>query len=109
MTAYVIFFVEEISDASRLEQYKQAAHPTLKRAGGSVAIAYGRQEVLEGAPLAGVVMVQFPTFEAAQNWYHSAEYQKAAELRTLAARSRAVIVEGLPRTPQRAAEPHPGN
>ena len=105
MTAYVIFFVEEISDAGQLERYKQAAHPTLRSAGGSVAIAYGRQEVLEGPPLAGVVMVEFPSFEAAQQWYHSAEYQKAAELRLLATRARAVIVEGLPRAPQRAADP----
>ena len=104
MTAYVIFFVEEISDAGQLDQYKQAAHPTLKHAGGSVVIAYGRQELLEGPPLAGVVMVEFPTFEAAQDWYHSAEYQKAAELRMLAARSRAVIVEGLPRSPKPAAQ-----
>ncbi len=96
MTAYVIFFVDEILDAAQLERYKQAAHPTLQHTGGSITIAYGRQQVLEGPPLAGVVMVEFPSFEAAHDWYHSAEYQKAAALRTLATRARAVIVEGLP-------------
>jgi uncharacterized protein (DUF1330 family) len=104
MTAYVIFFVEEISDPGQLEQYKQAAHPTLQRAGGMVTIAYGRQEVLEGPPLAGVVMVEFPSFEAARDWYHSAAYQEVARLRTLAATAHAVIVQGLPH-----AERRPGN
>jgi uncharacterized protein (DUF1330 family) len=105
VSAYVIFFVEEISDPEQLEQYKQAAHPTLRRAGGVVRIAYGRQQVLEGAPLAGVVMVEFPSYEAAHDWYHSAEYQEVAELRTLAARAQAVIVDGLPAA---APRPEPG-
>ena len=96
MSAYVIFFVDEISDAGQLKRYQRAAHPTLQRAGGSVTIAYGRQEVIEGPPLAGVVMVEFQTFEAAHDWYHSTDYQQASALRKLAIKARAVIVEGLP-------------
>jgi len=96
MAAYVIFFVQSITDPAQLEQYKRAAHPTLKSAGGAVRIAYGRQEVLEGAPLAGVVMVEFPTYEAAREWYHSQAYREAAVLRKSAATAHAVLVEALP-------------
>ena len=97
MAAYVIFFVESVTDPAQLERYKRAAQPSLKEAGGSVRIAYGRQEVLEGTPLAGVVMVEFPTFDAAHAWYHSRAYREAAALRKAAASAHAVLVEGLPR------------
>jgi uncharacterized protein (DUF1330 family) len=95
MPAYVIFYVDSIADPLLLERYKHAARPTLRETGGVVTVAYGRHEVLEGAPLAGVVMVEFPTFEAARAWYHSAGYQAAATLRQSAATAHAVLVEGL--------------
>lgn len=94
MTAYVIYQVDEISDPEQLEKYKQAAHPTLQAAGGKILAAYGRQEVVEGESIVGVVVVEFSTFEAAQNWYHSPAYKQATALRLKAASVRAVIVEG---------------
>ena len=96
MNTYVIFYVEEISDAEQLDKYKKAAHPTLSAAGGKVVAAYGRQEVVEGESLAGVVMIKFDNYEAACEWYHSAAYQEAKELRKFAARTHAVIIEGRP-------------
>jgi uncharacterized protein (DUF1330 family) len=93
MGARVIFFVEDISDPEQLDKYKSAAHPTITAAGGKVTIAYGRQEVVEGAPLKGVVEIDFPTYEAAQSWYHSESYGAAKKLRQGAARTHAVIVE----------------
>ena len=96
MNGYVIFYVEEISDPDQLEKYKQAAHPTLKAAGGKVVAAYGRQEVVEGESLAGVVMIKFDNYENARDWYRSAAYQEAKELRKFAARTHAIIIEGRP-------------
>jgi uncharacterized protein (DUF1330 family) len=93
MTGHVIFFVEDISDPEQLKKYQKAAHPTIGDFGGKVTIAYGRQEIVEGGELKGVVMVEFPTFEAAQQWYHSTAYQEAAALRKFAARTHTVIVE----------------
>ena len=95
MPAYIIFYVESITDAAELERYKRAALPTLRKAGGKVTIAYGRHEVLEGALLAGVVMVEFPTYEAASAWYHSDAYHAASALRKAGATAHAVLVQGL--------------
>jgi uncharacterized protein (DUF1330 family) len=95
MPGRVIFYVEEISDPEQLNKYKKAAHPNLLAAGGKVTVAYGRQEVVEGAPLVGVVTVEFPTFEQASEWYHSPEYQAIAALRKHGSRTHAVIVESL--------------
>jgi uncharacterized protein (DUF1330 family) len=95
MPAYVIFYVEAISDPQLLERYKATARPVLQEAGGKVMVAYGRHEVLEGAPLAGVVVVEFPTFDAARTWYHSAAYSAASAMRKSAAKAHAVLVEGF--------------
>ncbi len=97
MTAKVIFFVQKIYDPERLRAYQTAARPTLAAAGGAVSVAYGEHQVVEGAPIAGVVVVEFPTYAAAQDWYHSPGYTQAAELRKNgAAECHAVIVEGRP-------------
>jgi uncharacterized protein (DUF1330 family) len=95
MPAYVIFYVEKINDLAGLKAYQKAAHPTLSAAGGRVIVGYGQQEWVEGPPLAGVVIVEFPTFEAASAWYHSPGYTQAAKLRKSgAAECHAVIVQG---------------
>ena len=57
--------------------------------------AYGRHEVVEGATVEGVVILQVPTFEEAKAWYDSPAYREAREHRHLGADYRAVIVEGL--------------
>jgi uncharacterized protein (DUF1330 family) len=93
MKAFVIFYVEEISDPQQLDEYKKAAHPTLAAAGGRVVVAYGQKEVVEGNDLVGVVMVEFPSYDLAQKWYHSAAYTEVKKLRAMASRTHAVIVE----------------
>ena len=57
--------------------------------------AYGRQEVLEGPDVEGVVIVEFPDFATAKEWYDSPAYREAREYRFRGADYRAVIVEGL--------------
>ena len=94
MSAYVVFLVDEITSQEKLNEYQQKARPTVEQAGGKIVVAYGRQRIVEGGPLLGVVMVEFPTYQAAENWYDSSSYQEAAALRHQGVRSRVVIVEG---------------
>ena len=61
----------------------------------TVLAAYGRQEVLEGPPVEGIVIVEFPSIEDAKAWYDSPAYREAREHRFRGARYRAIIVEGL--------------
>ena len=56
---------------------------------------YGTQQELEGKAPDGVVMLQFPTVEAAKAWYNSPGYQKAIRHREKAADYRASIVQGM--------------
>ena len=58
-------------------------------------VAYGKGETLEGAPIDGAVILEFPTIEAAKAWYDSDAYRAAREHRFKGADYRAFITEGL--------------
>lgn len=56
---------------------------------------YGRQQVLEGGDAEGVVIMEFPSFEAAQAWYESPAYEAVREHRFKGAKYRVLLVEGI--------------
>jgi len=95
MAAYIIFTRESTRNSSELESYAPKARASMKGHAGTVRVAYGRQEMLEGAPVEGVVVVEFPTFEEAKAWYDSPAYREAREYRFRGADYRAVIVQGV--------------
>ena len=92
--AFVIFYVDHITDPRALDPYKAAAHKTIQAHKGAIVIGYGQQEVVEGDDMVGVVMTRFPSYAAAQAWYHSPEYGEAKKLREGLTTCRTVIVEG---------------
>jgi uncharacterized protein (DUF1330 family) len=51
--------------------------------------------VLEGATMESVVILEFPSIEAARAWYDSPAYREARRARHLAADYRAFVVEGV--------------
>jgi uncharacterized protein (DUF1330 family) len=59
------------------------------------AALYGRQEVLEGPEVEGVVILSFPSFEEAKAWYDSPAYREARKHRFQGADYSAVLVEGV--------------
>jgi uncharacterized protein (DUF1330 family) len=93
--AYIVFTREKMRNGAEYEQYRKksgpvnAAHPLKPLA------LYGNHETLEGPVMQGVVILEFPTMEAARAYYYSAAYQEAVRHRFLAADYRAFIVEGI--------------
>ena len=57
--------------------------------------AYGPQQTLEGEAPEGVVIVEFPTTEAARAWYDSPAYQAAREHRLKGAEYRFFMIAGI--------------
>ena len=78
-----------------MKTYGQLAGPTLAGHNAKALVAYGPHEVVEGPEVEGVVIVEFPTMEAAKAWYDSPSYREAREHRFKGADCRAVIVQGL--------------
>jgi uncharacterized protein (DUF1330 family) len=95
MPAYIIYQAE-VTDPAQYEQYKTAAAKALTDAGGRYIVRGGEFDVLEGDPPEGrTVVVEFPSRQAALDWYHGAAYTEARALRANAARARMYVVDGV--------------
>lgn len=71
-------------DPAGMGAYARAAVPLLLRYQGRLLFTTeeGQTEVIEGGPFPGSIRVfEFPTLEAARNFYFSDEYQRAIPLR----------------------------
>ena len=81
MSAYVIANVT-VKDPVRYEDYRRLVSPTLARFGGRFIARGGQVEVLEGAwHGTRLVLLEFPSMEAARNWWSSPEYAEAKLIR----------------------------
>lgn len=94
MAAYIIAIRNTTTDAEALATYGAEARAA-RQPDMTALAAYGRFEVLEGSSGEGVVLLQFPTWEAAKAWYESPAYQKAREHRLAGADYRVILFEGL--------------
>ena len=95
MAAYIVFTRERLRDEASLQTYSGLAGGTLAGHTAKPLAYYGRNETLEGAPIEGAVIVEFPTLEDAKAWYDSDGYKQAREHRFKGADYRVFITEGL--------------
>lgn len=94
---YIVAEVQ-VTDAGAYKAYVPVAGAAVAKFGGKYLARGGRVEQLEGPPPAGrFVIVEYPSFEAAKAFYHSADYQAVAPIRQKASISRFWVAEGLPR------------
>lgn len=95
MPAYVISEVEA-KDAAGFEAYRAIAARTIAQYGGRYLVRGGTPELVEGGPPAkAVVIVEFPSMAARlREWYASAEYAEALQVRATALERRLMFVEG---------------
>jgi uncharacterized protein (DUF1330 family) len=98
MSAYVVYVRDRITDAEEFAKYEEGAaassagHPVTPLA------FYGPVETLEGAPVDGAVILEFPTVADAKAAYESPIYQEALKHRLKGADYRVFIVEGITET-----------
>ena len=71
MPAYVVITREKTRDAAQLDKYKQLAPATFKEHPVVVRAMHGRHEVMEGAAIENIVILEFPSYEEAEAWYRS--------------------------------------
>jgi uncharacterized protein (DUF1330 family) len=94
MKAFVIA-AETLKDEPMFSEYRKAVPATLEAFGGRFIVRGGNLKLLEGEwPHSRLVIIEFPSREAAEGWYRSPEYQKIIGLRLSSAVTNLVIVEG---------------
>jgi uncharacterized protein (DUF1330 family) len=94
-SAYIIANIK-VTNAEQYEEYKKLSSAAMKAHGAEVCVRGGKVEVLEGdwAP-ERVVLLKFPSVEAARKFNDSVEYGAARKSRQGAAIMRMVLVEGV--------------
>ncbi|MEV8636785.1 DUF1330 domain-containing protein [Streptosporangium sp. NPDC051023] len=96
MTAYMIAKVQLTGNAEELAEYRSKVSATTEPYGGRYIVRGGAVEVLEGDQVSGgIVIIEFPSLEAARAWNDSAEYQRIAPLRIRNTVSERLIVDGV--------------
>ena len=95
MAAYILANVK-VTNPAQYEDYRRLASLAMKEHGAEVLVRGGTTTVLEGdwTP-ERIVLLKFPTPEAAQAFYDSPEYGAAREAREGIAVMRMVLVEGV--------------
>ena len=83
-------------EAYRASGYMQQAEASIARHGGRYLVRGGDPAVIEGDGQPGrIVVLEFPSREAARAWHASEDYAPALALRHSLTSGRAVLVEGL--------------
>jgi uncharacterized protein (DUF1330 family) len=95
MAAYLICQVT-IHDPEVYRNYTARSPEIIAKHGGRILARGGATQVLEGsADNRRVVVVEFPSMEAARAFYNSTEYQQAKAIRAPAAQGQFVVVQGI--------------
>ena len=94
-SAYIIANVT-VTNPQQYEEYKKWSSAAMQAHGAEVCVRGGKVEVLEGdwSP-ERLVVLKFPTVEAARHFNASPEYGRARAARQGAAVMRMVVVEGI--------------
>jgi uncharacterized protein (DUF1330 family) len=93
MKAYVIA-IDTVHDAAMMAEYAKVVAATLVPFDGRFVVRGGKCTVLEGEWQPRTVILEFPSREAAEGWYNSADYQKIIGLRLNSTRGSLVIIDG---------------
>ena len=92
--AYMIADVD-ITDAQRYADYAAQVPATVESHGGRFIVRGGATKTIEGNWLPKrLVIIEFPSTDAAQRWYDSPEYQAILGIRHEAARARLILADG---------------
>lgn len=94
MPAYVIAEIE-ITDPERYKDYTAHTPASIARHGGRWVVRGGETQVLEGDWEPGrIVVIEFPSVDAAREWFESDAYQELAAIRREASTARILVVDG---------------
>lgn len=84
----------DITDSEKYKAYIAANAQPLKKYGARFLVRAGRFENPEGASRTRNAIIEFPTYQAAVDCWHSPEYQQVLKLRLPVSTADLIIIEG---------------
>lgn len=83
-----------VDDPDAYEVYRRANAAPFAAYGARFLVRGAPQQVVEGAMRPRTVVIEFPSYQAALDCYHSADYQAARALRDPVSTADLAIIEG---------------
>jgi uncharacterized protein (DUF1330 family) len=84
----------DVADPERYKAYVAAHAAAFRKSGARFLARGGRFEIPEGKGRSRNVVIEFPTYQAAVECWHSPEYQEALKLRLPVSTADLIIIEG---------------
>jgi uncharacterized protein (DUF1330 family) len=84
----------DVADAEQYKRYIAANAAAFKKYGARFLVRAGQYQNPEGTSRSRNIVIEFPSYAAAMECWHSAEYQAARKIREPVSTSDLVIVEG---------------
>tara|TARA_B100000963_G_C22589885_1_gene654945 strand:+ start:9 stop:296 length:288 start_codon:yes stop_codon:yes gene_type:complete len=95
MKGYVVCVYKNISDEKKLKEYALKARAAVAKFKGVFLIRGGKSKSNEGEKSPRTVVIQFPSYDDANIFYNSKEYQEAHSILIGYAERQHQIIEGV--------------
>ena len=94
MSGFVIFNIE-IKKPEEYKEYVDKVKPIAEKFGGEYIVRGGETTIVEGNwTHPRTVVIKFPSYEKALEWYNSEEYQPVKQIRLDNAVANGIIIKG---------------
>ena len=95
MTGYAIFNIN-VNNPENYKEYVEKVKPTAEKYGGEYIVRGGENTVVEGSwQHPRTVVIKFPTYEKALEWYNSEEYKPIKQIRLDNSEGTNIIIKGV--------------
>ncbi|MFW6598955.1 DUF1330 domain-containing protein [Propionibacteriaceae bacterium Y2011] len=93
---YALAYLEDVDNSPEVIEYISRIEATFEPYDGEWLVHGSMPEVLEGELPGNVVLIGFPSVDAARSWYSSPAYQEILTLRADHSRSVVALLNGVP-------------
>ena len=94
MSGYVIANID-VKNSEAYKEYIDKVKPIVEKFGGEYLVRNGEYKVIDGEwKYPRTVIIKFPTYEKALEWYNSEEYQPVKPIRLANSVANGIIIQG---------------
>ena len=95
MSGYVIANID-VKNPEAYKEYVGKVVPTVQKFGGEYLVRAGEYKVIDGEwKYPRTVVIKFPTYEKALEWYDSEEYKPVKPIRLANSVANGIIIKGI--------------
>ena len=85
----------KVTNPENYKEYVEKVTPIVKKFGGKFLVRAGEFQIFDGeTEFPRIIVLKFPSYERALEWYNSKEYQPIKKIRLVNANTNGIIIQG---------------